>query len=161
MTAKTTSLKPPLSLSFAERSLRLEAAPLGVAGQHPEDVPRPDRGLVAAHAGADLEDHVLGVGRIGLDERELQLLLQSRDVGGQIVRERGELGVAAGGVEVGARLSPLLRELVRRFQLLQPTPHLGSLPVVVVDRGIGHAGAHLLVGALEVVDQLVDGGHGP
>ena len=43
--------------------LRLEAAPLGVAGQHPEDVARPERGLVAADALADLDDHVLAVGR--------------------------------------------------------------------------------------------------
>ena len=40
-----------------------EAAALGVAGQHPVDVGRPERALVAALALAHLDDHVLLVGR--------------------------------------------------------------------------------------------------
>ena len=49
--------------------LGLEAAALRVTGQHPVDVSRPDRRLVAADALAHLDDHVLRVGRIALDER--------------------------------------------------------------------------------------------
>ena len=56
--------------------LDLVAATLREAGQHPEEVGRPERGLVAADALADLHDHVLAVGRIGLDEGELQVLLE-------------------------------------------------------------------------------------
>ena len=60
------------------QDLGLEAAPLGVAGQHPEDVAGPERRLVPSHALADLDDHVLRVGRVALDERRLQLLLEPR-----------------------------------------------------------------------------------
>src|SRR4029079_18792413 len=56
--------------------LDLLAEALGVARQHAEDVRRPEGRLVAADALADLDDHVLAVGRVGLDERELQLLLE-------------------------------------------------------------------------------------
>src|SRR5919199_4051347 len=51
-------------------------AALGVARQHPEEVARPERRLVAAGRLANLHDHVLPVGRVRLDERELQLLLE-------------------------------------------------------------------------------------
>ena len=55
---------------------------------------------------------------------------------------------------------PLLRELVRALELLQLAPDLGRLAVVVVDRRVGHALLHLEVGALELVDQVVEvGGH--
>ena len=56
--------------------LDLVAAVLGEAGQHSEDVGRPERSLVAADALTNLDDHVLAVGRIGLDEGELQVLLE-------------------------------------------------------------------------------------
>ena len=51
--------------------LPVEAAALGVALEHPREVGGPERGLVAADALPDLDDHVLVVGRIALDEREL------------------------------------------------------------------------------------------
>ena len=44
--------------------LDLEAAPLGVAREHPVDVARPERRLVAADALAHLEDDVLAVGGV-------------------------------------------------------------------------------------------------
>ena len=52
------------------QDLGLEAAPLGVAGEHAVDVAGPERRLVAADALAHLDDHVLRVGRVALDERE-------------------------------------------------------------------------------------------
>jgi hypothetical protein len=53
------------------RAARRQAAALGVARQHPEDVGRPERRLVAADALADLRSRP-AVGGVVLDERELQ-----------------------------------------------------------------------------------------
>ena len=139
--------------------LELEPAALGVALQHPLQLGRPERRLVAADALADLDDHVLVVGRVALGERELQLFLEPRDLGFVVGDHLAELGVAARGLEVGARLPPLLREVVRPFELLQPPADVGRLVVVVVDRGIGEAITRLGVGALELRDQVVECGH--
>ena len=81
--------------------LGLEAAPLGVAGQHPVEVAGPERGLVAADALADLDDHVLAVGRVGLDEGELQLLLELVDALLELGDELPEIAVAACRLQVG------------------------------------------------------------
>jgi hypothetical protein len=54
----------------------------------------------------------------------------------------------------------LLRELVRALELLQPPTGVGRLPVVVVDGRVRHALLRLRVGALELLDELVDAGHG-
>src|SRR5204863_294178 len=67
--------------------LPLEPAPLGVAGQHAEEAARPERRLVAAGRLADLDDHVLAVGWIGLDERELQLVFEVRKLSRPRARE--------------------------------------------------------------------------
>ena len=125
------ALLHPAALARAHLELLpLEAAPLGVALEHPRDVGRPERRLVAADALADLDDHVLVVGGVALDERELQLLLEPRDLGLVVGDHLGELGVAARRVEVGARLPPRLRELVRPLELLQragrPPPPRGG-----------------------------------
>src|SRR5207249_2585902 len=66
--------------------LDAEFPALGIAREHPEDVPRPERGLVAADALADLDDHVLAVGWVVFDERQLELLLQR----GQTLLELGD-----------------------------------------------------------------------
>jgi hypothetical protein len=68
-------LEAALLVAARGQLLELEPAPLGVAREHAVDVPRPECGLVAADALAYLDDHVLAVGRIGLDEGELELLL--------------------------------------------------------------------------------------
>ena len=147
---------PPPSLGLDLELLALEPAPLGVALEHPRDVGGPERGLVAAHALAHLDDHVLVVGGVALDERELELLLEPRDVGLVVGDHLGELGVVAGRVEVGARLAPLLRQLVRRLELLDAPADLGRLAVVVVDGGIGEPLLRLEVGALELLDGLLE-----
>ena len=54
-----------------------------------------------------------------LDERELELLLHLAEALLVLGDELAQLAVAAGGVEVGARLAPRLRQLVRRLELLQ------------------------------------------
>src|SRR5262245_66218713 len=58
------------------QGLRLEPTPLRVAIQHAVDIAGPERRLVAAGSLADLDEDVLRVGGIGLDECELQLLLE-------------------------------------------------------------------------------------
>ena len=93
--------------------LELVAQALGVAGQHAEDVGRPERGLVAADALADLDDHVLAVGRVGLDERELELLLERRLALLELGDELAQVAVAARRLEVVSDLAPLLGELGR------------------------------------------------
>ena len=65
-----------LALARRER-LGLEAEALGVPREHPAHVPRPERRLVAADALPDLDDHVLLVGGVALDERELELALRA------------------------------------------------------------------------------------
>jgi hypothetical protein len=56
--------------------LGLEAAPLGVAGEHPVQVGREEAGLLAAGSGPDLDDHILLVVGVGLDHREADLLFE-------------------------------------------------------------------------------------
>ena len=159
-TAKTTSLNAARLVLARRERLRLEAAALRVAGEHPVEVARPERRLVAADALPDLDDHVLLVRRILLDERELELLLEPRDVLPRARRPSpASSGIVARVLEVGARLLPLLGELVRRLELLQPAPGVGGLAVVVVDGRIGHALLRLRVGALQLVDEALDRGH--
>src|SRR5205823_14130306 len=92
--------------------LPLEPAPLGVAGQHAEEVACPERRLVAARRLADLDDHVLAVGRIGFDERELQLVLELRKLFLELRNLLAKVTVAALSLEVGRSLVSLLRELL-------------------------------------------------
>src|SRR5439155_25006843 len=99
--------------------LPLEATPLGVARQHSEDVARPTGSLVAARRLADLDDHVLAVGRVGLDERQLQFLLQLLEPLLELRYELAQIAVAASRFEVGGGLAPLEGELVGPLELLQ------------------------------------------
>ena len=47
------------------------------------------------------------------------------------------------------------------LEFLQTPADVGRLAVVVVDRRVGHAGLSLLVGALEIRNEVVEvGGHG-
>src|SRR5581483_6831553 len=133
--------------------LPLEAAALGVAGQHPEEVGRPERGLVAADALADLDDHVLPVGWVGLDECELQLLLEVLHPLLELGDELAKVAVPACLGEVGRRRAPLLGELVRLLELLQAPPDLSRLAMVVVDRRVGHPLLGLAIGALQLLDE--------
>ena len=139
--------------------LRLEAAALRVAGQHAEDVAGPQCCLVPAHSLAHLDDDVLRIGRVALDERCLELLLEPRHLALEICRHRGELRVVLRVGKVGARALPGDREPVRRLELLQAAPHLGRLTVVVVDRGVGEPSLQLRERALELLDEWFDAGH--
>ena len=66
----TISLKPPLVPSLVGDDLGLPALLGGVALVHPEQVAGEQRGLVAAGAGADFQDHVALVHRVLRHERE-------------------------------------------------------------------------------------------
>ena len=73
----------------------------------------------------------------------------------QMEKLAGVLSGQMGGPMAG--LAPLVGEPLGGFELLQPAPRVGSLTVVVVDRGIGHALLRLRVGAVQLVDEAVDG----
>jgi hypothetical protein len=138
----------------------LEAAPLRVAGEHPVEVAGPERGLVAADALADLEDDILPVGRVGRCHREPELRFEGGRPLLELGHELAQVGVGAGGGEIVAHGPPVLREAIRRFELLQAPPDLRRLAAVVVDVGVRHALLRLGVRALELVDQAVErGGH--
>ena len=136
--------------------LDLEALPLGIAREHPVHVARPERGLVAADALPDLEDHVLVIGRVARDHRKPQLVLEPRRALLELGDELLQIGVAARGVEVGTRGAQLLHELVGAFEVLDAAADLGRLTVVVVDGRLGHARLRFRVGALELVDAGVE-----
>ncbi len=116
--------------------------------------------LVSARALADLDDHVLLVVRVALDERELQLVLELLEPPLELGNEPAELRVLARGLEVVARRAPLLRELVRALELLQAPACLRGLVVVGEDRRVAHPLLRVGVGALELLDEAVDLGHG-
>ena len=124
-----------------------------------EDVAGPQRRLISTDALPHLDDDVLAVERVGLDERELQVLLKPFDLGLQIGRHRRQLRVGLGRGEVVDRLPPVLRQLVRGLELLQAPPDVRRLAVVVVDGGVAHALLRLAVAALELADELIDPGH--
>src|SRR5215212_1444285 len=136
-----------------------EATALGVAREHAEHVARPQRRLVSADTLANLHEDVLPVGWIRLHERELDVTLEAFGLESQIRRQLAQLGVGLSSLEVVANLLPGLCEAVGALELLQTTTNIGCLPVIVVDRRVRHALLRLGVGALEVLDELVDCGH--
>ena len=95
-----------------------EAPALGIPGQHPEEVGRPERRLVASHPLPDLDDHVLLVGRVGLDERQLQLLLELRQALLELRQQLTEIGIGARRLEVGVCRAPVPRQPVGALEVL-------------------------------------------
>ena len=78
------------------------------------------------------------VGRVRLDQRQLQRLLEPRDLN-RVGREGGELRVVARGLQILLSAPPFLREPVGPLELLQPPADVGRLLVVVVDGRVRHA----------------------
>ena len=107
----------------------------------------------------DLDDRVLVVVGVGRNERVAQRGLDVRDAGLELRDELAEVAVRPRGVEIAARLLPLLCEPVGLLELLQLSPRGGRLPPVVVDRRVGHSLLRLAVRALELIDKLFDSGH--
>ena len=102
-----------------------------------------------------------GVADCGVAGRDVLLetgadVLEPLDLGLQLRRHAGELGVAARVAEVRARLPPLVRESLRCLELLEPATRVRSLTAIVVDRRVGHALLRLGVRALELLDQVFD-----
>ena len=63
-----------MPVSLAVNELGLPAVALGVAAVHAEELGREERGLLAARAGADLDDDVLVVVGVARQEQDAQLL---------------------------------------------------------------------------------------
>src|SRR4029453_12146997 len=78
-------LEPAYPGGMAVHDLPLPALALRVLGVHAEQLGREEAGLVAARAGADLEEDVLLVVGIPRDEQAPQLLLERALPGGQLV----------------------------------------------------------------------------
>ena len=158
LTAKTTSLKPPRLALVGREELGLEAAPLRVAGEHAVDVAGPERRLVPAHALPDLDDDVL---RRRPDRFSTSASFSSSSSSRRRRLELGdELGAARGrrapprGRPAPARHS--CASLCARSSSLSRRPTSAASLAVVVDRRVGHALLRLRVGALELLDQLLD-----
>ena len=140
--------------------LGLEAAPLRVAGEHPVEVAGPQAGLVAARAGADLDDHVLVVVRVALDHREPDLLLELGEAGARGLEHLAQLGVLAalgeqllraGGVVL--RAAPLLGQLRGGRELVVQAPGLGEALAVPDHLGVRHLRLRLGVARLDLLDE--------
>src|SRR5207237_8719091 len=99
--------------------LDLQAAALGIAGQHPVQVAGPERGLVAADAVPDFDDRVFGIVRVTgckrLPERQLAISEPRLELRDQLA----EIAVGRGRVEVRARLAPFLGKPERRLAVLE------------------------------------------
>ena len=155
MTAKVTSLKPPTSAGLCESTSVAEAAQLRVAGEHLEEVAREQRRLVAAGAGADLDEHVLVVVGVALDHRQADLLGELLELAGRLGDDPPQLLVVAvgeqlaGALEVVVERPPARRELVGGLELA----------VLAADRRVALAvGDHVRVRhlPLEVGEPLLD-----
>src|SRR4051794_10927695 len=149
----------------AER-LCLEPAPFGVAREHPVEVARPQAGLVAARARADLDDHVLLVVRVALDHREPDLLLELLHPRPRRLHLRAQLRIVATlgehllrALGVGFRMPPLLRELRARGELVEEAPRLRVTLPVPNHLGIRHLRLRILETGLDLLDERLD--HGP
>src|SRR3954453_5252099 len=175
------AVRPALELEDRERAVALdrervvaavlvglehlvgEATPLGVAGEHPEEVAGEQPGLVAAGPLADLDDDVLVVVGVALHPREADLLLEL----GEARLGRGEhlahLGVVpalgdqlARARDVVGRVAPLLGELGRRLELAVGAPEGGIALAVDDPRGIADPPRKPAEALLDLLDEGLD-----
>ena len=90
---------PPTSALARRHHLEAPALPLGEPAVHPEQFGGEQRRLVAARAGADLEQDVLLVVRVLRDEQDLRCSAAARHAAPPgrelLLRELAHLGVAA------------------------------------------------------------------
>ena len=145
------------------QQLDAEAPPLGVASQHPIQVPGPQPRLVAAGAGPDLDDHVLVVGGVVLDHRQADLLLQRLDPLPRGLEQRPQLGILtvlgqqiARPLEVVDHVAVLGRQLRRRLELAVRATGSGE-PLPVPDHlWIGQFRLELAEARLNLGDEIVN-----
>ncbi len=86
-----------------------------------------------------VDDHVLAVGRVVLDQSELEVLLQRGQTLLELGDELAQVAVRAGGFEILVRRTPLPGQPCGAFQLLHAAADLGRLAVVVVDGRVREA----------------------
>ena len=141
-----------------------EAAPLGVLREHAKQVAGPDARLVAARAGADLDDDVLVVVGVALDHRQADLLLEALDLRARGAEHLAHLGILA-LVEhlararlVVLRAPPFLGELRRRLELpVRPTGR-GRTVAIPEDVGVGHGARGVGEAHFDLLDEPLDHG---
>jgi hypothetical protein len=155
-------LEGVLAVADVER-LDPEAAALGVAAEHPEQVAGPQPGLVAAGAALDLDDDVLVVVRVALDHRDADLLLELPEALARALQQLAQLGVVAvlgeellrTGRVVG-RAAPLLGQLGGGLEPVVLAPDLGEPAAIGDDLGVGHRARQLGEAGLDLVDERLD-----
>jgi hypothetical protein len=152
-------LEAPLLALAGRQGLGPEATTLRIAGQHAVDVACPDRGFVAPDPLAHLDDDVLLVRRVLFDERELELVLEPRELLLELGCHARELRIAARVFEIGLCVTPRLGELLRALELLQASARIRDLAPVAVDGRVGHTLLRFGVGALQLVDETLDRAH--
>ncbi len=143
--------------------LDLPAAALGVAGEHPVEVARPQARLLAAGAALDFDDHALVVVGVALDHRQADLLLELLDPPARraellahlrVLAHLREQLLGAGGVVLSQ--APLLRELRCGLELAVGATDFGVALPVGDHLGVGHLRAELGEARLDLLDELFD-----
>ena len=171
------SLKPPSPVALELRISTLQPPRLGVARVHAEELGGEQARLVAAGAGADLEDDVAVVVRVARQQQELQLLLErvglcASDAGQLLLRQLAHLvvGVVEQRLRARPRSAPatlLPRRGSARRSPRWPTRSLASLRelLAVADHlGVGQQRLELVVALLDVrqfVKSCSTRGHAP
>ena len=156
----------------AVHDLDLPAAPLGVALVHPEELGGEERGLVAAGAGADLQEDVAGVVRVPGEQEDLELLLDRLEAFGErcalggghlveLVAGRERLRQLARAVELPRDLAVLLGLPDDRLELRQRLLGLADGAVILDERRIREAGFDLVVLAPDVFQFFEHGSFPP
>ncbi len=158
-------LPDPAEIGLAQRQdLEPPAPQIRVALVHAEQVPGEERRLLAAGAGADLEDGALLVRRVPRQQQHPQPLLQRRQPFRQLrplgLGQLAHLGVAAAVPHQGREI-PLLE--LSRAERLDPGDdrlQLRQLPAqapIVGSAGRRQEGGQLLLARQDGVELLVEG----
>ena len=147
----------------ALHQLRAPAAALGVLGQHPVHIPRPQAGLLATGPALDLDDHALGVVGVALDHRQADLLgelLAAAPGGAQLLAQLGVLTLLRQhlfGAEDGVvGLAPLARELGGGLELAVGPPGLGIASAIGDHLRVGDPLAELAEASFDLLHQFLD-----
>ena len=150
------SLIPPIPVSLSDQDLGRELVRVGVAEVHPQELVGEQRGLLAAGAGPDLEDHVAVVVGVARQQQHLELLEQPRLVGLEPVdlvarhrrasrRRRRSIAQLARAGQLGADGLEAPEGLDHRLQAGQLLAEPADLGGVRRDLGSAEVGLDLVV----------------